>query len=91
MKRAGNLTLPWTRATVTSPVSIGCRIVSSTGLGNSGSSSRNRMPWWASDTSPGRGIEPPPMRAWAVAEWCGVRTGRRSSNATPSGSNPMAE
>ena len=28
---------------------------------NSGSSSRKRMPLWARETSPGRGMVPPPM------------------------------
>ena len=91
MNFAGNLIEPCTRAIVTSPDSIGCRSISSTYRENSGNSSRNRIPWCASETSPGRGIDPPPINACAVVEWCGVRTGRESISATESGSSPSAE
>ena len=42
---------------------------------NSGSSSRNRIPWFASAISPGRRFGPPPMRACRLALWCGERYG----------------
>jgi hypothetical protein len=44
--------------------------------GNSGNSSRNSTPWCASEISPGRGGEPPPTRATALAVWCGAQVGR---------------
>ncbi len=43
---------------------------------NSGSSSRNSTPLWASETSPGLTRRPPPVRAAMLAEWCGARNGR---------------
>jgi hypothetical protein len=36
---------------------------------NSGSSSRKRTSWWARLTSPGRRMEPPPMRPASEMEW----------------------
>jgi hypothetical protein len=48
------------------PVSSGSRKASRAARGNSGSSSRNRTPWWASEISPGRGGEPPPTSATAL-------------------------
>lgn len=64
------------RATVTSPVSSGVLSESSACGLNSGSSSRNSTPLWASDTSPGLALIPPPVRAAMEAEWWGVRNGR---------------
>ena len=58
------------------PVSSGSRSASSAARGNSGSSSRNSTPWCASEISPGRGGEPPPTSATALAVWCGARNGR---------------
>ena len=52
------------------PLSSGSRKASSACLGNSGNSSKNKTPWCASDTSPGRGGDPPPTKATALAEWC---------------------
>jgi hypothetical protein len=54
------------------PVSSGSRKASRAARGNSGSSSRNSTPWCASEISPGRGGEPPPTSATALAEWCGA-------------------
>ena len=75
MKRAGNDTLPSARVTVTRPDSMGWRMPCSTEGRNSGSSSKNRTPWCASDTSPGRGGVPPPTSPAVVAEWWGLRKG----------------
>ena len=58
------------------PVSSGSRKASSALRGNSGSSSRNSTPACASEISPGRGGDPPPTSATALALWCGARTGR---------------
>ena len=57
--------------------SSGWRSTSSTLRPNSGSSSRNSTPLWASDTSPGMGDCPPPISATCDAVWCGARKGRR--------------
>jgi hypothetical protein len=51
-----------------SPFSSGWRSESSTCGVNSGNSSRNSMPLWASDTSPGRARSPPPTIAAIEAE-----------------------
>ena len=59
------------------PLSSGSRSASSAARGNSGNSSRNSTPWCASEISPGRGGEPPPTSATALAVWCGARVGRR--------------
>ena len=68
-KRAGKSARPPTRATETTPSSSGCRRASSTGRGNSGSSSRRSTPRCARLTSPGRGTYPPPTTAAADAPW----------------------
>lgn len=68
--------VPCAREMVIIPFSSGWRRISSTERGNSGNSSRNNMPRCASDTSPGFGIRPPPVRATADAVWCGDRNGR---------------
>ena len=75
------------REMVTLPDSSGSRMASNADLGNSGSSSRNKTPWCAKEISPGRGGEPPPTKATALAEWCGCRVGRRDHCAR---SNPPA-
>ena len=59
------------------PLSSGSRKASNALRANSGNSSKNNTPWWASDISPGRGGEPPPTKATEVAVWCGLRTGLR--------------
>src|SRR5438552_925038 len=56
MNRAGNVSDMAARAMHTVPSSSGWRMTSSTLRGNSGSSSKNSTPLWASETSPGRGI-----------------------------------
>jgi hypothetical protein len=50
--------------------SSGWRNTSSTWWRNSGSSSRNKMPLWASDTSPGIGTWPPPISPTSEMVWC---------------------
>ena len=76
MKRAGKVSDMEARAMQTVPSSSGCRITSRTLRGNSGSSSRNSTPLWASDTSPGRGTAPPPISPASEMVWCGERNGR---------------
>jgi hypothetical protein len=62
MKSAGKESVMLVRAIVTEDSSIGCRNISRTLRGNSGSSSKNKTPLCARLTSPGRGVpEPPPM------------------------------
>ena len=56
------------RAIATSPVSIGWRRLSSACGWNSGNSSRNSTPWWASEISPGLAWMPPPTSAAIEAE-----------------------
>jgi hypothetical protein len=55
--------------------SSGCRNTSSPCLMPSGRSSRNKMPWCASDPSPGMGICPPPIKPTSEMVRCGVRHG----------------
>lgn len=57
-KRAGNSQRCAARAMVMEPVSSGSRRASSAVRGNSGISSKNKTPWWARETSPGRGGVP---------------------------------
>jgi hypothetical protein len=65
---AGNLAVTPALATTTSPDSSGCRSPSSTSLPNSGASSRNKQPWWASEAAPGLMTPlPPPTIAALVA------------------------
>ena len=73
MKRAGNVSDIEARAIHTLPSSRGCRMTSSTLRGNSGSSSRNKTPLCARETSPGRGMIPPPIRPASEIVWCGAR------------------
>ena len=70
------------RAILMRPLSSGCLSASSTPRSNSGSSSRNSTPWWASEISPGRGTPPPPTSAAVEAVWCGARNGRRPQCST---------
>ena len=65
--RAGKIACPPTRATATNPSSSGWRSDSRTERGNSGSSSMNSTPRCARETSPGRGLGPPPTIAGADA------------------------
>jgi hypothetical protein len=54
-KEAGRWSAPWTRSMVTERSSSGWRRPSTAARGNSGNSSRNRTPLWASEISPGPG------------------------------------
>jgi hypothetical protein len=91
MKRAGKLRLIAARAIVTMPSSSGCRSTSSTLRGNSGSSSRNSSPLCASETSPGRGIMPPPISPASEMVWCGERNGRCVTSPCSASSTPATE
>ena len=51
----------------------------------------NSTPRWASETSPGRGLGPPPTIAGADAPWCGARNGGTATSARPGGSSPATE
>ncbi len=64
---------PWPRSRSRS--SSGCRRPSSTSRRNSVSSSRKSTPLWASDTSPGWGLVPPPINAADEVVWCGALKG----------------
>ncbi len=64
MKSAGYLLVWFTRLIVTFRSSRGNRSDSRVFLPNSGSSSRNRTPRWASVHFPRHRIGPSPMRAW---------------------------
>ncbi len=61
------------RATETDPCSSGSRSDCSTRGVNSGASSRNSTPWWASDTSPGTRSLPPPGAPRPRRRWWGAR------------------
>ena len=61
--------------------SSGWRSASSTGRGNSSSSSRNSTPLCASVISPGRTLGPPPTSPAGVTVWCGARNGRAPTSA----------
>jgi len=61
-------TLVAAREMVSWPSSNGWRSTSSTSRLNSGSSSRKSTPWCARLTSPGLGIEPPPIRPASETE-----------------------
>lgn len=74
--RAGKAACLAAREIVMRPVSSGSRSASSAARGSSGASSRNSTPPCASEISPGRGGDPPPTSATALAVWCGARTGR---------------
>jgi hypothetical protein len=87
-KRAGNSARRAAREMVIVPVSSGSRSASSAARGNSGNSSRNSTPWCASEISPGRGGEPPPTSATALAVWCGAQVGRCASSAPARSARP---
>ena len=65
MKFAGKITELDVLETDILPSSRGCLRLSSTFLGNSGNSSRNKTPLWARLISPGLGHVPPPTIAGA--------------------------
>ena len=88
MKRAGNVSDIEALAMVTLPSSKGCRITSSTLRGNSGSSSRNKTPLCESETSPGRGMMPPPISPASEIVWCGERNGRTLTSPAAASSTP---
>ena len=70
--RAGNRAWPSLRLICTVPDSSGVRSASITCGANSGASSRNSTPRWASEMAPGRASRgPPPTMLTTEAEWCG--------------------
>ena len=75
------------------PVSSGSRSASSAARGNSGSSSRNSTPPWASEISPGRGGEPPPTSAdrdWRCGAARAPAAGRNAAGSKPARPGPAA-
>ena len=73
--------MPWTRATVTTPILERLTERLDRVRAELGSSSRNRTPLWASEISPGRTGEPPPSKAGrSTIVWCGARNGRSSTS-----------
>ena len=91
MNDAGKVVEPVARAIVTRPSSSGWRRTSRLLRLNSGSSSRNRTPWWAMLISPGWGTCPPPTIPASEIVWWGLRNGRVESSAWPGLSWPTAE
>jgi hypothetical protein len=81
---------PEVRAIVTISLSIGWRMPSSMWRRNSGSSSRNRIPWCARDPSPGSGTCPPPINATSGIVWRGARNGRLVAKAMRASMRPAA-
>ena len=75
MKRAGNVSVPFARATVILFSSNGSRSDSMTRRSNSGNSSRNKTPRCARVASPGRGFVPPPIMETCDDVWWGFRNG----------------
>ncbi|CDC78934.1 unknown [Clostridium sp. CAG:964] len=67
--------MPLTLDIVISPFSIGCLSTSIAALENSGSSSKNKTPLCARETSPGFGTVPPPESPTADTVWCGALKG----------------
>jgi hypothetical protein len=67
------------------PSSRGWRKTSRSWPLNSGSASRNRTPWWASDPSPGIGTWPPPIKPTSKMVWWGARNGRAVTTAVRPG------
>ena len=67
MNCAGKVIVPAAREIVTHPSSKGWRRVSKTPRLNSGSSSRNKTPWCASEISPGVGLMLPPSKPASLA------------------------
>ena len=91
MKREGRSAAPRARTTATSPSSSGCRSASSAARPNSGSSSRNNTPRCASETSPGRGGDPPPTSPATEIVWWGARKGRSVNRPCPGRSLPATD
>ena len=92
VNRAGKRAVRPDRAITTWPDSSGWRSASSTSRPNSGASSRNRQPRWASDAAPGRITPlPPPTMAALLAVWCGAQNGGAVSSGLWSGSTPATE
>jgi len=90
MKLAGNVVLLSARAIVTVPSSSGWRSTSSVCRLNSGNSSRKSTPLWASEISPGEGVEPPPTSPALLMVWCGERNGRTANSGWPGFNRPTA-
>ncbi len=90
MKSAGKVVLRKARLIVTRPSSSGWRSTSSVLRLNSGNSSRNKTPLWASEISPGWGVLPPPTRPASLTEWWGDRNGRVPISDCPGRSSPIA-
>ena len=88
MKSQGNSIAIAAREIVSRRSSSGWRSSSSTDLGNSGNSSRNKTPLWASEISPGPGMLPPPAKPADEMVWCGVRKGRVPRSGRSAGSSP---
>ena len=88
MTRAGYESAHATRVIPIVPSSNGWRRPSRTLRRYSGISSRKRMPLWAREISPGRGMVPPPISPASEMEWCGDRKGRVQSSGSPEGNRP---
>ena len=87
----GYVRVALTREIVTLPSSSGWRSTSSALRLNSGNSSRKSIPLWANDSSPGRGIVPPPESPTDEIVWCGLRNGRCEMSGLSFGSIPAIE
>ena len=85
------MSLPAVLVIVILPSSKGWRRDSVTRRLNSGSSSKNKTPLLARETSPGIGILPPPAKAGADIVWCGARKGRVVMRETSFGKSPEIE
>ena len=72
---AGNSAVPFDLDILTRPSSNGSRKDSKTLRSNSGNSSRKSKPRCARVTSPGLGLELPPITEVYEALWCGARNG----------------
>jgi hypothetical protein len=70
--------------------SSGCRETSRRRRLHLSTSSNNRRPWWASDTSPGIGTWPPPISPASERVWWGARNGRVVTHAVRSPVRPMS-
>jgi len=76
---------------VTLRSSSGWRITSRTLRLNSGNSSKNNTPLWASDISPGCGLLPPPTKATSEIVWWGDLNGLTVTKASAVESFPATE
>src|ERR1035441_3666945 len=84
MKLEGKRSVMAERAMLSDPSSSGWRSISRTSRGNSGNSSRKRMPFCARLASPGRGMPaPPPIRPASEMVWWGERKGRSWRSPAP--------